>query len=200
MPTTPSSNNHTVVRPADRDYFHWWMAADDLITAIDQAQITRDWEKEALRNAQAQKRHCKEACRPIETMHASSGPRVSAEHWILDWALVKARPAVYIGDVAESKSFLPIPCVFPLSRNLVVLELSGMELCIKFTRGKPLSFARDTVIGLLAAETRVPLCFTAMEKLWVSSSLYPETRWRGALQRKSLDFREILDEGFTCRQ
>jgi len=84
MPTTPGSNNHTVVRPANRDYFHWWMAADDLIKAIDQAQITRDWEKEALRNAQAQKRHCKEACRPIETMHASSGLRVSAEHWILD--------------------------------------------------------------------------------------------------------------------
>jgi hypothetical protein len=92
MTTTPGSNNPTVVRPAGRDNFHWWFAAENVIKEVDQPQITEILEKEALRDAQTQKRRCEESHHPVGTMYASSGLRVSADHWILDWALVKLDP------------------------------------------------------------------------------------------------------------
>lgn len=73
-----------MVCPADRDNFHWWLAAKNVIKFRSTA-ITR------VQAAQAQKRRCG-ASRLVGTMYASLGLRASIDHWILDWALVKLSP------------------------------------------------------------------------------------------------------------
>jgi len=84
-----------VVCPADKDNFHWWLLAEDVIrdfshcqrTAISQHQAAED--VGAIQAAETQKRRCKASRHPAGTVYATSGLRTSVDHWVLDWALVK---------------------------------------------------------------------------------------------------------------
>ncbi|KAK0633718.1 hypothetical protein B0T14DRAFT_79229 [Immersiella caudata] len=222
MLTTHGSDNLTVVRPAKRDNFHWWFAAESVIKQLDRPQITEILEKEALRDAQAQKRRCREFHRPVSTMHASSGLRVSADHWILDWALVKLNPLVVLEKLqntpspsshatfnikfnleahnhtdwtsraARTAALANGSAVFKTGRTTghTMGQLHDVDPSVTINymidghsfllKGKSLVVRPETVC-LLATETRVPLCLTAMQKLWAWSLLYPKARWRGAL-------------------
>jgi len=100
-----TGDHPAVVCPADRDNFHWWQGAENLIKKVNQRQSTETSEMEALQAAQAQKHRCQSSFHPIGTLHATSGLRTSMNHWVLDWALIKLDPTRFTFKELPNVSF-----------------------------------------------------------------------------------------------